>query len=152
MGNYIVKKGNEFFVGDYKTVPANSIILPHYYINVDTIIKYKFVDKSIEFIWKAYMLKIRYKDQLIDSYKTENLQQVCDFLNKYNQMSQQEIEKLYLESQTQIKSELEQEIETLQEEKQKLEEEVYLYRQIKAKREELNNLLVKLEENTQENQ
>ena len=146
MPDYIVKKGNEFFVEEHNVRPANSVMVRYTGAFSQGFEKYKLVDKSIDFSWRRYnLLTIFYKNQIIDSYETNQLQQVCDFLNKYNSMSEQEIEKLYLESQNQTKTELEEEIESLKEEKEQLEEEIEIYRQIKKKMEELNELMAQLE-------
>ena len=146
---FIVKKGNEFLTEEHNTKPANFVMARYNYIQ--SLEEYKLVDKSIDFSWKRYsLLTIKHKDQVIDSYKTDNLQLVCDFLNKYNKMTEQEIEKLYLESQNQTKTELEEEIDNLKAEKQQLEEEVEIYRKIKKKQEELNELMAQLENTNEE--
>ena len=149
MNLYIVKKENKFVVETHEKMPENGIMPSLDYSNVST--KYLLVNKSLEFLWGTnYLLKIDYKGKTIDSYKTCKIQQVCDFMNKYSSLTEKELDELLIADQNQIRSELEEEIETMKKEKQQLEEEVYLYKQIKAKREELNNLLAKLEENTKE--
>ena len=135
--SYIVKKENEFIIEEHEK-DISYFVLNRYGGN------YKLVNNSIEIIWDHPVLIFKFKNQIIDTYETSSSQQICDFLNKYNSMSIEDVEKLYVESQNQTKTELEQEIESLQQEKKELEEEITIYKEIRKKKKELDEWIEKL--------
>ena len=142
MGSYIVKKGDEYFVENFKSSPGNCVLTRAPYGHSSF---YKLVNNSIDIKWGCSgSLVISFKNQIIDSCKTKKIQQVCDYFNKYNQYADEELQKLYILSQNKTKSDLQLEIESLQQEKKEMEEEIDIYRQIKQKRQELDELLDRL--------
>ena len=144
MNKYIVRKNNEFSVEEHERLPINGVLYHPAGYNPPPQ-KFYLTDNEVEFIWGIWEFKVLYKNKKLFSYITQNATQVCDFMNKYNAMSKQEIDELYKESQEQTKTELEEAIEKLKEEKELLEEQIDIYRKIKKKQEELNELLAQLE-------
>ena len=146
----IVKKDNKFLVEESNNKPVTFIFPDFGRINFDAEEKYILPDKSIEIIWFRPRLKednllVKHKNQVLETYPTTNIQQVCDFFNKYNSLSKEEIAKLYKEIQDSTKSEMEKAIEKLKLQKKELEGNVLIYIKINQKQEELNELLSQLQ-------
>lgn len=89
-------------------------------------------------------LLISCKGSEIVKYENPSLQVVIDYLNKYENLSIEQIEELVIEAQSDSKTKLQEEIETLQEEKKKLLEQIAILKQIEEKKDELKLLLSKL--------
>lgn len=92
------------------------------------------------------MLKATYKKQvLFEQNKVSKVQIVIDVLNKFSNMTKSELEKLLQESQEKKKTELEITIEELKAQKVELEEQMKIYKEIQTKKDEIKELLAKLE-------
>jgi len=88
----------------------------------------------------------RYNRNHLKIMNNRNLQSVADYLNKFNNISKEELNELLEEAQNKTKSKLEQEIEELEAEKQALEDKMEIYRQIQSKKDEIKDLMQQLEE------
>lgn len=110
---------------------------------------YRLVSNDVHFYWGfrsnfPAALKISYKDTELERYYHPSFKVVINYLNKYDNLSRQEIEKLVIELQDDSKTQLESEIEDLKVEKEKLLEQISILKQIEDKKEELKLLLIKL--------
>lgn len=113
---------------------------------------YLLINSGITVSWKDYynprrykILKIIYNGVIIFEKGSVNKPQfVLDILNKYNSMNQSELESLAVESQEKEKTELEKAIEELKAEKENLQEQILIYKEIQAKKDEIKELLEKL--------
>lgn len=111
--------------------------------------KYRLVSNEVDFYWtskgfETAMLFISYKGTELVRYDDPTFQLVIDYLNQFDKLSKQEIEKLVLESKADSKTQLESEIENLKVEKEKLLQQISILKQIEEKKEELKLLLTKL--------
>lgn len=107
------------------------------------------LSNDVDFYWgnkgfKTITLSISYKDIELVRYENPNCQLIIDYLNKFESLTRKEIEELVIESQKVSKTQLELEIESLQEQKEKLLEKIATLRQIEEKKEEIRQLLIKL--------
>ena len=89
--------------------------------------------------------QIIHKDVVLVSTKIANVQNIADYLNKFNTISKEVLNKLYDEAILNEKSSLELEIETLQAIKKELEEKMAIFNQIGRKGKELSDLVEKLD-------
>lgn len=110
---------------------------------------YRLVSNDVHFYWGfrgnfPVTLKISYKDTELERYYNPSFQVVINYLNQYENLSKQDIEKLVIELQEDSKTQLESEIEDLKIEKEKLLEQISIMKQIDEKKEELKLLLTKL--------
>ncbi|MFC5193755.1 hypothetical protein ACFPH8_00300 [Bizionia hallyeonensis] len=89
--------------------------------------------------------QIIYKDVVLVSIIITQLQNIADYLNKFNTISKEELNKLYAAAQLNEKTELDLEIEKLKETKKELHEKMELFLEIESKAKELSELVEKLE-------
>lgn len=116
--------------------------------------EYLLINAGILVSWKDFYSPKRYKVLtinyngivLFEKGGVSNPQFVIDVLNKYNAMSKIQLETLSLETNENIKSELEISIEELKAEKAALEEQIRIFKAIQIKKEEIKALLEKLSE------
>lgn len=116
--------------------------------------EYHLINTGLDVSWKDHynprlykVLTVTYDGTLLFEKRTvSNPQLVIDVLNKYKDMSPSQLEALALESQEKEKTALEICIEELKAEKDKLEKQIKIYRQIRAKKEEIKQLLNQLED------
>ncbi|QNM84592.1 hypothetical protein H9W90_10325 [Polaribacter pectinis] len=90
-------------------------------------------------------LVFNFKGVILKEVVTRNFQSYADYLNMFHNMEQEELEKLILKAQNETKTILEEEIEELKLQKIALEEELETYLEIQQKREEINELIKKLD-------
>lgn len=150
----IVKKENEFEAIKYTAhtrplnlvleVPENGAINTNNFFLVET---------GVTVSWNNYygtpkwrIVEVQYKNTLLfEKNGVKNVQVVIDLLNKYKNISKSELEVLLLESQEKEKTALEITIEELKVEKVKLEEQIKIYKEIQTKKNEIKELLSKLD-------
>lgn len=90
--------------------------------------------------------RVIYKgEKLLYRQNIKSTQLVIEILNTYNNMTKEELELLLKELQEKEKTALEISIDALTKEKATLEKQILIYKQIKAKNDEIKDLLVKLE-------
>lgn len=114
---------------------------------------YLLINTNISVSWKDYYSPRRYKvlklsyngTVLFEKSSITKPQLVLDVLNKYNSLTQNQLEELSFESKEKEKTALELEIEALKAEKVKLEEQIKIYKAIQTKKEEIKELLAKLD-------
>ena len=110
------------------------------------------INTNISVSWKDYYSPRRYKvlkllyngAVLFEKTSITKPQLVLDVLNKYNSMSQSQLEALSVESHEKEKTDLEISIEELKTEKANLEEQIKIYKEILTKKTEIKELLSKL--------
>ena len=95
------------------------------------------------FNYKGYMvLKATYKNKVIfEKQKISNIQIVIDTLNRFNNISLNELEKLLTKTQEKEKSDLELSIEKLKSEKNILQKQINICKEIQNKKNEIIKLL-----------
>ena len=95
------------------------------------------------FNYKGYMvLKATYKNKVIfEKQKISNIQIVIDTLNRFNNISLNELEKLLTKTQEKEKSDLELSIEKLKSEKNILQKQINICKEIHNKKNEIIKLL-----------
>ena len=95
------------------------------------------------FNYKGYMvLKATYKNKVIfEKQKISNIQIVIDTLNRFNNISLNELEKLLTKTQEKEKSDLELSIEKLKKEKNILQKQINICKEIHNKKNEIIKLL-----------
>ena len=95
------------------------------------------------FNYKGYMvLKATYKNKVIfEKQKISNIQIVIDTLNRFNNISLNELEKLLTKTQEKEKSDLELSIEKLKKEKNILQKQINICKEIQNKKNEIIKLL-----------
>jgi len=95
------------------------------------------------FNYKGYMvLKATYKNKVIfEKQKISNIQIVIDTLNRFNNISLNELEKLLIKTQEKEKSDLELSIEKLKSEKNILQKQINICKEIQNKKNEIIKLL-----------
>ena len=95
------------------------------------------------FNYKGYMvLKATYKNKVIfEKQKISNIQIVIDTLNRFNNISLNELEKLLTKTQEKEKSDLELSIEKLKTEKNILQKQINICKEIQNKKNEIIKLL-----------
>lgn len=95
------------------------------------------------FNYKGYMvLKATYKNKVIfERQKISNIQIVIDTLNRFNNISLNELEKLLTKTQEKEKSDLELSIEKLKSEKNILQKQINICKEIQNKKNEIIKLL-----------
>ncbi len=113
---------------------------------------YLLINTNIAISWKDYYSPRRYKVLkltyngvvLFEKSNVTKPQLVLDVLNKYNSMSQSQLEALSFESQEKEKTVVEINIEELKAEKANLEDQIKIYKEIQTKKDEIKVLLDKL--------
>lgn len=149
----IVSSDNKFEAVYYEPLkrPLNCVlVMPDYKTWSND---YFLINTGVEVSWKGYfkektskVLKAVYKGSVIfEKRGVDNIQIVIDFLNKFNNITKNELELLLQDSQEKEKAALEISIEELKEEKATLEEQMRIYKEIQKKKEEIKDLLSKLE-------
>ena len=95
------------------------------------------------FNYKGYMvLKATYKNkEIFEKHKISNIQIVIDTLNRFNNISLNELEKLLTKTQEKEKSDLELSIEKLKKEKNILQKQINICKEIQNKKNEIIKLL-----------
>ncbi len=146
-----IVKNKDFEVKPYNTdhKPDNIIFKRDGYGRIN--ISYKIAQTNIDAVWNTDDLHVntivfQYKDHLLVEIKDPHIQSVAEYLNKFNNISKVELNKLLEDAQNETKSKLEQQIEDLKTEKEDLAEKIAIYRQIQTKKDEIKELLSKLEE------
>ena len=149
-GKCIVK--NKYFeVKPYKTghKPDNIIFKRDGFGRIN--IPYKIAQTNIDAVWNtddSYVntFVFQYKDHLLVEIKDPHIQSVAEYLNKFNNISKEELKDMVVKAQQNQKTELEQQIEDLKIEKENLEDKIAIYRQVQTKKDEIKELLSKLVE------
>ncbi len=147
METYIVK--NEKF--EVKEAYLASLHSSIFYESHQDSQRYVLTNFNIVFTWNKERgqnfndFQIIYKDVVLVSTKIANVQNIADYLNKFNTISKEVLNKLYDEAILNEKSALELEIETLKAIKKELEEKMVLFNQIGRKGKELSDLVEKLD-------
>lgn len=116
--------------------------------------EYLLVKTNVIISWQDYynyagyrVLKAHYKGrQLFYAHNISNPQVVIDALERFNSISNEELEGLYNDALDKQKTALELKIEELTKEKATLEEQMKIYKEIQTKKEEIKALLEKLTE------
>ena len=149
----IIKKGYNFEAVHYFPTqrPLNLVLeVPeHEAIKTNN---FFLVENEVTVSWNNYygtrkwrIVEVRYKNSLLfEKNGVKNVQEVIDILNKYKKISKSELEVLLIESQEKEKTELEKAIEELKAEKENLQEQILIYKEIQAKKDEIKELLEKL--------
>ena len=113
---------------------------------------YLLINTGIKVYWEDYynkyndVLKVMYEDFILFEMRNITAPQiVIDVLNKYNSISKSDLEELLKESQEKQKTALEINIEELKTEKANLEEQIKIYKEIQIKKDEIKELLSKLD-------
>lgn len=92
-------------------------------------------------------MTVNYKGvKILDINALKKIQVVIDALNKYKNISDEELEKLYQKALKEEKSDLEIEIKKLREEKKKLSQYNKNIKEVESKLDELKELLTKINE------
>ncbi len=153
METCIVKKGNNFEAVKYfpTSIPLNCILITPRGSTWTN--DYFLINNEITVSWQDYfnykgykVLKVIYKGvTLLEKHNISDTQLVIDVLNKYNTISKSVLEVLLLESQGKEKTALEITIEELKVEKAQLEEQMKIYKAIQTKKDEIKELLSKLD-------
>lgn len=149
----IVSNGNKFEAINYipSLKPLNCILIVP---NGSTWKNdYFLLDNEITVSWQDYynykgfrVLKVIYKGAtLLEKHNVTNTQLVIDVLNKYSTISKNVLEVLLKQFQEKEKTSLEITIEELKAEKAKLEEQIKIYQEIQAKKDEIKELMAKLD-------
>ena len=95
---------------------------------------------------KKFILDVKYENTILFEKSGErNVQVVLDILNKFKNISKEELNELLQQAQEKQKTELELAIESLEKEKASLETQIKIYKEIQTKKEEIKELLSKLE-------
>lgn len=161
VGKYkCIIKNEQFEVGSFTIadygfdVPENYVItnlyketaLQDYYtyeLTNGVIATMRFVIKSRAIYNQS--LFFEYKGSILKELKLKNMQSLADYFNLYQNMSSKNLETLLEETQQKTKTILEKEIEVLKLQKSALEEQLQTYIKIQQKREEINELIKKLD-------
>ncbi len=141
----IVKKEDKYFVVgyEYPDKPVNCIIEKPYENSPS---KYILVDKGIEIIWDyKNNLNIVVNELVIDLYETDNLMQVCDYMNYYNLMENARLSEIVRVKRSNIMNQYETKVNNYKKELEQLKTEVNSYTQFIQKKQELTNLIQQLE-------
>lgn len=154
MGTYIVAVNNGFEAIEFENNkrPLNLVLeVPDHTANNRN--NFLLVTSGVEVSWNNYygtsrwrIVEVKYKNTII--YEANNIhkvQSVIDTLNKFKNISKKDLEDLYQDAQEKEKTELEITIEKLKLEKNKLEEQIKIYKEIQTKKEEIKELLAKLD-------
>ena len=95
---------------------------------------------------KGKCFTIYYGENILKELSSYNMKSIADYLNMFNNFSKIELEEFLLDLQKKEKSQLELEIEVLKLKKEALEDEMRIYLEINKKKNEIKELLLKLEE------
>ena len=154
MATGIIKKGNDFEAIEYSASqrPLNLVLEAPESGAINTN-NFFLVDSGVTVSWNNYygtprwrIVEVRYKNTLLfEKNGVKNIQVVTDLLNKYNTISENELEVLLIKSQEEEKTALEISLEALKVAKANLEEQIKIYKAIQAKKEEIKDLLSKLD-------
>jgi hypothetical protein len=154
METCIVKKGNNFEAIEYSAGqrPLNLVLEAPESGAINTN-NFFLVDSGVTVSWNNYygtpkwrMIEVRYKNTLLfEKNGVKNVQVVIDLLNKYKNTSKSVLEVLLIESQEKEKTALKITIEELKVEKAQLEEQMKIYKAIQTKKDEIKELLSKLD-------
>ena len=127
--------------------PFNFVIGIYYN---DIPLNYKIANTGVEVISpnsknKTGIIRFLFDETELINLIDPNMQNVADYFNKFNTISKEELDELVIEAQRNEETTLKQEIETLKIEKENLEEKISIYHQIQNKREEIKELISKLD-------
>lgn len=153
MAKYIVKTENGFEAKEYNEKPPLNYVLvvpENYAINTNNFL---LVESDVTVSWNNYygtsnwrMVQVYYESNLLfERNGVQNIQVVIDVLNKFKNISKEELNEILQDAQEKEKSALELKIEALKVEKVKLEEQMKIYKAIQTKKEEIIGLLAKLD-------
>ncbi|ARV14824.1 hypothetical protein [Polaribacter sp. SA4-12] len=145
---YIVKN-EKFEIEINEILPRRSI----FHIDKSSFQRYTLANFDILLTWNkaskegvSDTFQVIYKGVVLVSIIVTQLQNIVDYLNKFNAISKEELVTLYDEAILNEKSVLEFEIESLKEKKKDLEEKVKLLNQIGVKGKELSELVEKFKD------
>jgi len=147
MEAYIIKK-EKFEVKEAYIAQPSSVFYESQYRSQ----RYVLSNFNIVLTWSKLQglnyndFKISYKDVILVSANVTRVQNIADYLNKFNAISKEELNELYDEAILNEKSALELEIEKLKTTKKELEEKMAIFNQIGSKGKELSALVEKLED------
>lgn len=146
---FCVVKNETFEVVEIKNYkdPSNFVI-GKYYTGIP--LNYKIANTGVEVISPNSKNKTGVISFLFDGTKLINLidpnmQNVADYFNKFNAISKEELDELVIEAQRNEKTTLKQEKENIKIEKENLEEKISIYHQIQNKKEEIKELMSKID-------
>ena len=143
----IIVKNEKFEVKEtVSSIPPSSV----FYESSFGSQRYILSNYNIVFIWSNKFpqidaFQIIYKEVVLLSSKVNRMQNIADYLNKFNSISKEELEELYNEAILNEKSALELEIKELKLQKSAIKEELERYIEIQQKRNEINELIKKLD-------
>ena len=150
---YIVKTDKGFEVAEFNEklpltyvleVPGSTAITNNQYIVVESDVTVSWNNYYGTSNWR--ILRVSYKSNLLfEKNGVRNNQVVIDILNKFKNISKEELNLLLQEAKEKEKTDLELQIEELKNEKAKLEDKIKIYKAIQTKKEELRELLEKLD-------
>lgn len=148
--NFIVVNNDKFEVVELEKAPSSVVLTEpdngtwtNHYILINNEVIVSWQDYYNDPRWKY--LEVTYKKTILLKLNgVKKIQIVIDALNKYKNISKEELETEYENAQKEEKSALELEIESLKEEKQKAIEDAKTYTEILKKGSELFDLLKKL--------
>ena len=153
MAKYIVKTENGFEAKEYNEKPPLNYVLVVPENNAINTNNFLLVESDVTVSWNNYygtsnwrMVQVYYKSNLLfERNGVQNIQVVIDILNKFKNISNEELNEILQDAQEKEKSALELEIEELKTEKVQLEEQMKIYKTIQTKNEEIKELLAKLD-------
>lgn len=153
MAKYIVKTENGFEAKEYNEKPPLNYVLVVPENNAINTNNFLLVESDVTVSWNNYygtsnwrMVQVYYKSNLLfERNGVQNIQVVIDVLNKFKNISNEELNEILQDVQEKEKSALELKIEALKAEKVKLEEQMKIYKAIQTKKEEIKELLAKLD-------
>ena len=153
MKKYIIIKNSSFTVIESENPPLNFVLVePNKTYNNNTFVS---VNNGVRISWldeykwngKYKCLTVEYKKtKLFEENAVQNIQIVLDALNKFNNISEDELKRIHKNALTEEKSELEAEVEKLRIEKTKVKQETKKYNEIIEQMKRLIQNISKLEE------
>lgn len=155
MAVYIVKTENGFEAVQYESYKTpSSFVFKVLEGNESHSANHFFmVESGVTVSWNNYygtpkwrMLEVKYEGiTLFEKNDEKNVQVIIDILNKFKNISKEDLKELVQQVQEKQKTELELAIEALQQEKASLETQIKIYKEIQTKKEEIKELLSKIE-------
>ena len=153
MKKYILVENNSFKVIESENQPMNyALVEPNKTYNNNS---YVLINNGVQVFWldeykwngKYKCLTVIYKKaKLFEKNAVTNIQTVVDALNKYNNISEDELKRIHDKALREEKSELEVEVEKLRIEKTKAKEQTKKYSQLIAQMKRLVQNISELEE------
>lgn len=141
----IVRKEGEFEVISYEYPDSPSkLVMTQPVAGYPS--NYVLVEKKIEIVWNIENnLRIIFEDLVVDSYETDNIMQVCDYINKYNSMGNNQLSEIIRLKRRNILNQYIIKVDNYKKELEQLKSEVIIYTKIIQKKQELTKLIQQLE-------